>query len=75
MISEGYLLSYLAYAKIRFELKKSTAYPAMLALSRDVFAMTEVRLDLYYPSGGKIRHISKQKGGGRIRRQKLGGYF
>jgi thymidylate kinase len=47
LVSEGYLLSDLAYAKIRFELRKSTAYPAMLALCREVLAIPKMRPDLY----------------------------
>ena len=47
VVSEGYLLSDLAYAKIRFELKKSTAYPAMLTLCREVLAIPRMRPDLY----------------------------
>ena len=47
LVSEGYLLSDLAYAKIRFELKKSTAYPAMLAFCKSVLALREMRPDLY----------------------------
>jgi thymidylate kinase len=48
VVSEGYLLSDLAYAKIRFQLKKSTAYPAMLALCREVLAVPKMRPDLYF---------------------------
>jgi len=47
VVSEGYLLSDLAYAKIRFELKKSKAYPGMLALCRDVLTIPAMRPDLY----------------------------
>ena len=47
LVSEGYLLSDLAYAKIRFELKKSTAYPAMLALCRELLLVPGMRPDLY----------------------------
>ncbi|MGD0395511.1 MAG: hypothetical protein ABSB26_01195 [Nitrososphaerales archaeon] len=47
MVSEGYLLSDLAYAKIRFELKKSTAYPAMLTVCREVLKNPRIRPDLY----------------------------
>ncbi len=47
LVSEGYLLSDLAYARIRFELKKSTAYPAMLALCKEVLAIPMMRPDLY----------------------------
>ena len=47
IVSEGYLLSDLAYAKIRFELKKSEAYPAMLAMCRKVLQEPALRPDLY----------------------------
>jgi len=47
VIAEGYLLSDLAYAKIRFELKKSTAYSAMLAICREVLTHPKMRPDLY----------------------------
>jgi len=47
LVSEGYLLSDLAYAKIRFELKKSTAYPALLAICREVLTNPKIRPDLY----------------------------
>ncbi|MGD0319470.1 MAG: hypothetical protein ABSB56_07230 [Nitrososphaerales archaeon] len=47
LVSEGYLLSDLAYAKIRFELKKSTAYRALLTFCREVLKNPEVRPDLY----------------------------
>ncbi len=47
MIAEGFILSDLAYAKARFELKKSTAYPTMLALCREVLAIPRMRPDLY----------------------------
>lgn len=47
LVSEGYLLSDLAYAKIRLELKKSKAYPAMFAICRDILAHPELKPDLY----------------------------
>lgn len=47
LVSEGYLLSDLAYAKIRFELKRSTAYPALLAICREVLTNPKIRPDLY----------------------------
>jgi thymidylate kinase len=36
IVSEGYLLSDLAYAKIRYDLKKSDAYPSMLAICKEI---------------------------------------
>jgi len=47
IVSEGYLLSDLAYAKIRFELKKSTAYPSMMAMVKRVLEEPAMRPDLY----------------------------
>jgi len=47
IVSEGYLLSDLAYAKIRYELKKSTAYPVMMALCKEILADPVMRPDLY----------------------------
>jgi thymidylate kinase len=47
IISEGYLLSDLTYAKIRYELKKSTAYPAMMALCKKILSDPVMRPDLY----------------------------
>jgi thymidylate kinase len=47
IVSEGYLLSDLAYARIRYDLKKSRAYPPMLSLCREVLAEQSMRPDLY----------------------------
>ena len=47
IVSEGYLLSALAYAKIRFELKKSDAYPSMVAMVKRMLGVQSLRPDLY----------------------------
>jgi len=47
IVSEGYLLSDLAYARIRFDLKKSDAYPHMVEICRKMLANQELRPDLY----------------------------
>lgn len=47
IVSEGYLLCDLAYAKIRCELKKSDAYPSMVAMVRRVLQEPALRPDLY----------------------------
>ncbi|MBI3858934.1 MAG: hypothetical protein HY296_01645 [Thaumarchaeota archaeon] len=47
LVSEGYLPSDLAYAKIRYELKKSLAYPAMMTICKSVLADPTMRPDLY----------------------------
>ncbi len=47
IVSEGYLLSDLAYARIRYDLKKSDAYPSMLTLVRRMLKEQSLRPDLY----------------------------
>jgi thymidylate kinase len=47
IVSEGYLLADLAYAKIRYELKKSDAYPAMVAMVKRILEEPAMRPDLY----------------------------
>jgi thymidylate kinase len=47
IVSEGGLLGDLAYAKIRFELKKSDAFPSMVAMVRRVLQEQAMRPDLY----------------------------
>ena len=47
IVSEGYLLGDLAYAKIRFELKKSDAYPDMVRMVKRVLEVPAMRPDLY----------------------------
>jgi len=47
LVSEGYLLSDLAYARIRLDLKKSEAYPAMLAMCGEILSHPQMRPDLY----------------------------
>jgi thymidylate kinase len=47
LVSEGYLLGDLAYAKIRFELKKSEAYPYMAAMVKRMLQEQALRPDLY----------------------------
>ena len=47
IVSEGYLLGDLAYAKIRHELKKSDAYPDMVSMVRRLLETPALRPDLY----------------------------
>jgi len=47
IVSEGYLLGDLAYAKIRYELKKSDAYPAMVTMVKRILEEPAMRPDLY----------------------------
>ncbi len=47
IVSEGYLLSDLAYARIRYDLRKSDAFPGMLAACKDMLRNERLRPDLY----------------------------
>jgi len=47
LVSEGYLLGDLAYAKIRYELKKSDAYPSMVSMVKRILQEPAMRPDLY----------------------------
>ena len=47
IVSEGYLLGDLAYAKIRYELKKSDAYPAMMTMVKRILEEPHMRPDVY----------------------------
>lgn len=47
IVAEGYLLSDLSYARIRYDLGKSDAFPALLALVKRVLAEPRLRPDLY----------------------------
>jgi len=63
IVSEGYLLGDLAYAKIRYELKKSDAYPSMVTLVKRMLQEPPLRPDLYIllRAGQEIIDI-RQKG-------------
>ena len=47
IVAEGYFLSDLAYALIRYELRKSAAYPHLLEMVRNVLRERVLRPDLY----------------------------
>ena len=47
IVSEGYLLSDLAYARIRYDLKTSTAFPSMLEVCREILSDPVMKPDLY----------------------------
>ncbi len=47
IVSEGYLLGDLTYAKIRYELKKSDAYPDMVRIVKRILEEPAMRPDLY----------------------------
>ncbi len=65
IVSEGYLLSDLAYARVRYELKKSDAYPSMMALCRRMLEDERLRPDVYVLLQARPGTLAKrQKGKG-----------
>ena len=75
LVSEGYLLSDLAYAKVRFELKKSTAYPALLAICREVLTNPKIRPDLYIVLEPGHNTIHNGQVGKNERDKRMTGFF
>jgi thymidylate kinase len=61
IVSEGYLLSDLTYAKIRYELRKSAAYPAMMALCKKILSDPVMRPDLYIVLQAKADTIDSRQ--------------
>jgi len=75
MVSEGYLLSDLAYAKIRFELKKSAAYPALLAICREVLTNSKIRPDLYIILEAEHKMLHNRQVGKKKRDRNMTAFF
>ena len=61
IVSEGYLLGDLAYAKIRYELKKSDAYPEMVRIVKRVLEVPGMRPDLYILLKAEIGTINHRQ--------------
>ena len=61
IVSEGYLLSDLAYAKIRYELKKSAAYPVMMALCKKILSEPVMGPDIYIVLQAKADTIDSRQ--------------
>lgn len=61
VVSEGYLLSDLAYARVRFDLKLSSAFPSMLTMVREVLSKKEMRPDLYIILEAKSETINHRQ--------------
>ena len=75
VVSEGYLLSDLAYAKIRYELKKSDAYPSMMEMVRRVLKVPALRPDLYIRLRAGNETISRRQLGKDEREKNVSDYF
>jgi thymidylate kinase len=75
IVSEGYLLSDLAYAKIRYELKKSDAYPSMLMMVKRILEEPSLRPDLYIILRAGPDTISHRQLGKDERERNMAEYF
>ncbi len=75
IVSEGYLLSDLAYARIRYDLKKSEAYPATFAFCRTILAKPPMKPDLYIVLLARDDTISKRQMDKDGRERNLDGFF
>ncbi len=75
IVSEGYLISDLAYARIRLELGKSTAYPCMLRMVKDVLSEPRLRPDFYILLKAGDETISSRQLGKDEREKNLTEFF
>ena len=75
IVSEGYLLSDLAYARIRYDLKKSRAFPSMVAVCREILSDPTLRPDLYIVLDAGAETIGQRQRGKDERERNLTEYF
>src|SRR5437867_4440617 len=61
IVAEGYFLSDLAYALIRYDLGKSTAFPHLLGLVRKILRERALQPDLYLLLRAHSRTISRRQ--------------
>ena len=75
IVSEGYLISDLAYAKIRMELGKSTAYPRMFSLVKEILSEPNLKPDLYIRLKAGVETINNRQLGKDDREKNLTEFF
>jgi thymidylate kinase len=75
IVSEGYFLSDLAYAWIRYDMKMSDAFPAMLAICRDLLGHESLRPDLYTVLRAKPDAVAERQRRKSARDRNLSGAF
>jgi thymidylate kinase len=75
IVSEGYLLSDLAYARIRYDLRRSDAYPVMLAACRAILREESLRPDLYVLLEARPDTIQSRQHRKNERERNLTGFF
>jgi thymidylate kinase len=61
IVSEGYLLGDLAYARVRYDLNKSDAFPVLLTLVKKVLTDKMMQPDLYLLLKAKTDTIGKRQ--------------
>lgn len=75
IVSEGYLLGDLAYARIRYDLDKSDAFPVLLTLVKKVLADKKMQPDLYLLLKAKTDTIGKRQLAKDEREKNLSDFF
>ena len=75
IVSEGFLLGDLAYAKIRYELKKSDAYPAMVTIVKRILEEPALRPDLYIVLKAHHETIERRQSGKDDREKNVTEFF
>jgi thymidylate kinase len=75
IVSEGYMLSDLAYARIRYDLKTSECFPAMLAFCRDMLTHDSLRPDLYILLQARPDTIERRQQGKDSRNRNVTEFF
>ncbi|QQG48933.1 MAG: deoxynucleoside kinase [archaeon] len=75
IVSEGYLLSDLAYARIRYDLGKSRAYPGMLAMCKSVLSEPAMVPDLYVLLEARPETIGRRQAEKDARERNQNSYF
>lgn len=75
VVSEGYMLSDLAYARIRYDLKMSEGFPAMLAFCKDMLKHASLRPDLYILLQARPETIELRQNGKDSRERNVTEFF
>ena len=61
IVTEGYLLSDLAYALIRYELKRSSAFPHLVGIVRRILSDRELQPDVYFILRARSSTITRRQ--------------
>lgn len=75
IVADGYLLSDLSYARIRYDMGKSKAFPALFDLVKGILSDEKIRPDLYVLLKAERETIDQRQGRKSARERNLNGYF